>query len=110
MRFQIPIFFIASILSFYVEVVRASVSEKEVASVALCRNSNVVRTLRVQVDKEGNACETVYTKAGQDRVIGQGRFTRTCSGFKENVKDNLEKAGWRCQEINRFGFASGVSD
>ena len=50
------------------------------------------RTLRVQVDKEGNACETVYTKAGQDRVIGQIRFYSNLFWFKENVKDNLEKA------------------
>lgn len=62
----------------------------------ICKNLKNIRTLRLE--KTQGECRTIYTKAGKDRVIGQGQFEESCFKFLSNVKSNLEKAGWNCKE------------
>lgn len=67
----------------------------------MCSNKNVVRTIRVDWDKEQATCYTTYTKRGQDRVIGNGKFFESCVQFLTNVQKNLEGAGWSCKDISQ---------
>lgn len=62
----------------------------------LCKNQKIVRTLRIE--KESGKCQTVYTKNGQDQVIGSGLNPNSCQKFLTDVQGNLEKAGWKCRE------------
>lgn len=64
----------------------------------LCRNRKIVRRLQVIEQKNGE-CRTIYSKAGQDREIGNGKYKGTCLRFLKNVRRNLEKAGWSCRDI-----------
>lgn len=64
----------------------------------LCQNGSIVRTVRIELDEQG--CKTVYTKNGEDNVIGSGQFAISCTGFLNNVQKNLESAGWKCKNIS----------
>lgn len=66
----------------------------------MCNNKSIVRTIRVEWDKDQSSCETTYTKAGIDKVIGNGKFYDSCVKFLSNVQGNLEKAGWSCKDIS----------
>ena len=66
----------------------------------MCKNRKIVRTLRVQSGQAGG-CQTVYTKAGVDRIIGNGINKNSCFKFMDNVRGNLGKAGWACKDISR---------
>ncbi|MFK8139019.1 MAG: hypothetical protein AB8E15_11715 [Bdellovibrionales bacterium] len=68
-------------------------------SYVMCRNAKIVRTIRVDWDSGLEQCNTIYTKAGKDRVIGEGKFLESCVGFSTNVQANLEKAGWNCKNM-----------
>lgn len=75
----------------------AEAAVKENKAFVLCKNNNIVRTIRVSENNDG--CETVYTKAGVDRVVGSGRHTQSCLQFQNNIKNNLEEAAWTCREV-----------
>jgi hypothetical protein len=62
----------------------------------ICKNQKTVRTLRI--DKVAGKCQTVYTKNGQDQVIGSGMNPSSCKKFLEDVSENLTKSGWKCRE------------
>ena len=64
----------------------------------LCRLNQSVRTIMVQVDKEGS-CSTTYTKNGVDQNVGSGRNLSSCMSFLNNIKDNLEKSNWQCRQV-----------
>ena len=68
----------------------------------LCKNKKVVRTIRIE--KAGDECKTIYTKAGQDKDVGGGKFAGSCDKIVENIKGNLEKAGWTCKPVAAAGI------
>lgn len=67
----------------------------------MCRNKQIVRTIRAEWHKSTDSCNTLYTKNGKDRSVGTGRFFDSCVKFLENVQGNLEKAGWKCRDISK---------
>lgn len=71
----------------------------------MCRNSQIVRTIRVEWNKESASCETLYTKNGVDRSVGNGKFFGSCVKFLTNVQANLEKAGWKCKDISKASIS-----
>ena len=76
----------------------------------LCKNAKHVRTLRINREAENGHCKTLYTKAGVDRVVGQGQSIYTCQHFLKNVRTNLEKAQWKCEEINQVRIYRGMKE
>ena len=67
----------------------------------LCRNKKIVRTLRtIPPASEGANCSSIYTKNGVDKEVGSGRSYASCVNIVENIKTNLEKAGWTCKDIS----------
>ena len=76
-----------------------SEGEQPVAFV-LCRNQDTVRTIRIR-NSESGRCETLYSKGGQDRVVGFGQAEQSCSQFLENIRDNLQDANWSCRQVDR---------
>ncbi len=67
----------------------------------MCRNRNIIRTVRVLSLKEG--CQTLYSKNGEERVMGAGRNAGSCEGFLRNIQGNLESAGWTCRDVSQSG-------
>jgi hypothetical protein len=74
----------------------ASIQESE--SLVVCKNNRVVRTIRVNNEKDGS-CRTIYTKFGVDRVVGNAKYKTSCLQFLNNIKTNLEGASWSCREV-----------
>ena len=68
----------------------------------LCKNKKVVRTIRIE--KTGDECRIIYTKAGLDKNVGGGKFAGSCDKIVENIKGNLEKAGWTCKPVAAAGI------
>ncbi len=69
-------------------------------NMVLCKNKSFVRTIRVEDNKAQNLCETKYTKQGIDKTIGSAMQKESCIKILENVKTNLEGAGWKCKDIS----------
>ncbi len=68
------------------------------ASIIMCKNKKIVRTLRIMQMEADSKCVTLYSKGGNDKIVGSGRSMSTCTTVTENIKGNLEKAGWKCKE------------
>ena len=66
-----------------------------------CKNRNIVRTIRVEMNSSTGECVTQYTKAGKDRLVGSGRHFSSCLSFLENIQQNLEAANWKCRDVSR---------
>lgn len=63
----------------------------------LCRLGKEVRTLRIE--KGPGTCKAIYTKSGIDKQIGASAMSAEgCTGIVGGVRENLEKAGWKCKE------------
>lgn len=71
----------------------------------MCRNKQIVRTIRVEWNKDTSSCQTWYTKSGVDRSVGNGKFFESCVNFLNNVQGNLEKAGWKCKDISKASIS-----
>ncbi len=69
----------------------------------MCRSQKVVRTIRVVADEEG--CQTVYTKAGIDRIVGNAKSRNSCVDVMKNIRGNLEGASWKCKDISTATFS-----
>jgi hypothetical protein len=63
----------------------------------MCRNNKIVRTVRV-IQKD-NECVTIYTKLGVDKDVGGGKNPSSCTKIVSNIRENLEKAGWKCRVV-----------
>lgn len=70
----------------------------EQLSYVMCKSQKTVRTIRVTSSNE--VCQTVYTKAGVDRIVSSGKSRQSCIGVMKNIRDNLEDAAWRCKDIS----------
>lgn len=73
----------------------------------LCQHSKNVRTVRVHLDKP-DLCVTYYSKYGKEKQIGSGRNLSSCLNFLQNVKNNLEKSGWKCRDISGTTISSAA--
>lgn len=71
----------------------------------ICSNKKIIRTIRIDV-LEDKTCQTNYTKAGVDKVVGSGAHYESCVRFLGNVKTNLEGAGWNCRKVNSVTMTS----
>ncbi|MCB0356467.1 MAG: hypothetical protein KDD40_05640 [Bdellovibrionales bacterium] len=71
----------------------------------ICSNRKLVRSLRVEV-LEDKTCRTMYSKGGRDKTIGSGIHLESCVNFLNNVKGNLESAGWSCRKIDKVNISS----
>jgi len=76
----------------------------EASKFIMCRSQKIVRTIRIE--KVSDGCETVYTKAGVDRVVGSGRHQESCESVLNNIRRNLEDAHWNCREVD----SAAISD
>ena len=70
----------------------------EQSSYWLCQLNQVVRSIRVDRQQNGN-CVTVYTKEGLDEVVGRSSTVKTCEDVADNIYKNLLKASWQCKDI-----------
>lgn len=66
----------------------------------MCKNQNIVRTIRVEREAEEKVCITTYTKNGEDKEVGRVQNSSSCTMFAENIRGNLEKAGWKCRDVS----------
>ena len=80
----------------------------EATKYVLCRNpkEKIVRTLEIQKKKKAPGCETVYTKEGVSKVVGNGQNMAGCEMIHTNIQNNLEKAGWKCKDISSSAVVS----
>lgn len=74
----------------------------------ICKNKKMVRTLRV-LKKSNGGCSATYTKEGVDQTVGNSWAVERCSRIIINIKDNLEKAAWKCKDISEARVSSSES-
>jgi len=65
----------------------------------LCKHRKEVRTIRVHIDDKG-ICATLYSKEGEEKLVGKGRNHESCLNFLNSIKSNLEKSNWNCRDIS----------
>lgn len=71
----------------------------------LCKGRKEVRTIRVHINDKG-ICSTVYTKLGEEKVVGSGRNHESCMNFLNSIKSNLEKSNYTCRDISDTSITS----
>lgn len=64
----------------------------------LCKLRKQVRTIRVHIDNK-NICSTLYSKDGEEKLVGSGKNHDSCMNFLTSIKANLEKSNWACRDI-----------
>ena len=64
----------------------------------MCKNRKEVRTIRVHVNS--GICSTLYSKLGEEKVVGSGKNQESFVNFLNNIKTNLEKSNWSCRDIS----------
>ena len=72
----------------------------------LCKNMKAVRSIRVDSDPTDKKCVVYYTKLGVDKGVGRGQNISSCNQIVDNIKDNLEKAKWKCKEFGNYDMTS----
>jgi len=75
------------------------------ATYLICKNKAVVRTLRVS-KKANGGCLATYTKDGVDQVVGNSWTIEKCAKVIGNIRENLEKANWKCKDISEARVSS----
>lgn len=65
----------------------------------MCKNKTVVRTVRIS-KKSSGGCQTTYTKEGIDQIVSESWIQDRCEKVLNNIKENLEKASWKCKDIS----------
>lgn len=73
------------------------------SQLVLCKNKNVVRTVRLEKTQEANQpkCIVTYTKEGVDQVVGSSSSSERCEEILENIQGNLAKASWTCKRVSQ---------
>jgi len=84
-------------------------SAKDDANYIMCRNNKTVRTIRVEKD-DSKECVAVYTKAGIDKEVGRGQNMFSCVKIVENIRENLDKAGWKCKDLTNVSITAISED
>ena len=97
--------FMALFFAFLCALPISLMAEVEPYEYFLCSNKNFVRSLRIDIEAD-KSCKTQYSKGGVDRVIGSGIHLESCQRFLNNVKENLEGAGWNCKKLESVTMSS----
>jgi hypothetical protein len=81
--------------------VKKAAKEVKAAAIAVsaskveCKNGGDARVLEVRAKDKG--CETAYTKAGQENIVGSSQSgTAHCEGIVTRIKDKLAASGFTC--------------
>ena len=104
---KIKIFVAVALIFSVVPVFAEQVVEVQNKAYWLCKNRKEVRTIRVQINKEG-ICSTYYSKLGSEKSVGSGQNQESCMGFLNNIKTNLEKSSWTCRDISSTRITASV--
>jgi hypothetical protein len=75
----------------------------------MCKLGGSVRTIRVDVSKNG-ACKATYTKEGIDQVVAKSGTDDVCRNVMKNIKENLSKANWKCRDISSARVSSTLTE
>lgn len=77
------------------ETKNAATTDAASSSKVECKNGGDTRVLEVRGKDKG--CETAYTKAGQENVVGSSQNgTAHCEGIMNRIKDKLAASGFTC--------------
>jgi hypothetical protein len=80
------------------------------ATYLICKNRAVVRTLRVSQQGKGGGCVATYTKDGVDQIVGHSWAIERCAKVIGNIRENLEKAKWKCKDISEARVSSSEGE
>jgi hypothetical protein len=69
---------------------------------SICKQNKIVRTLRSMGPEGDDGCRAFYGKNGNETQVGQGKFGETCVKIVQNIRTNLEAAGWKCKDIKQY--------
>jgi len=72
--------------------------DKDKSTYVICRNDKLVRTIRVDLKK--GVCKAIYTKNGQDDIVGRSGAPDICYSVVNKIRTNLEKTVWKCKDVN----------
>ena len=78
--------------------VQTGFAQKGPELLVLCRSAKVVRTLRIERTRN-QSCQSIYTKAGVDKNIGNSVKIENCLEYLNKIRIILEKANWSCKDI-----------
>ncbi len=81
-------------------------TQKEITYL-ICKHQSAVRTLRVQ-NRDNGSCFTTYTKSGVDQIVSSSKENQTCFKVLSNIRENLEKASWKCKDISEARVSSAL--
>lgn len=76
------------------------------ADYMMCKNGEVVRTIRIEKNK--GICHTTYTKEGVGITVGKSGAESGCRRVFERIRGNLEKANWKCKDITQSRVSSSI--
>jgi hypothetical protein len=74
-------------------------TEEKASAFVLCKSKKDVRTIRVLAEPGGSGCTTMYTKAGQDKIVSGSRYLGSCKSVLKSIRANLEAASWNCRTV-----------
>ena len=99
MRYLLPALF----SFFLISIVSDEAFAKE--QFVICKQSKFVRTIRSVVsDNSDQGCVAYYSRDGQEKIVGEGKFSETCKKIVGNVRTNLEAANWSCRDVTNSSF------
>lgn len=64
----------------------------------ICKNEKSVRTLRTDRTANGG-CQAIYTKQGQDQIVGASQRSPHCDSVLEGIRKTLEASIWKCRDV-----------
>jgi hypothetical protein len=76
---------------------KAAIARQE--QFVICKQSKHVRTIRSMTEDKQQGCVAYYSRDGQEKEVGQGKFNETCTKIVDNVRTNLEAANWTCKDV-----------
>ena len=100
---------ILAILTLILSPLTLEADSEKILSYFMCKNAEIVRTIRV-IETSSKGCQTLYTKAGEDRVVGWGQSLYSCNKIRDNIKGNLEEYDWQCKDVSQGAQVSYFED
>lgn len=76
---------------------RAIASETKKEVFYKCTREKEMRWMRINFLKNGK-CKTTYSKSGNATEVATAKSYKNCEDILNNVKINLEKGGFKCEE------------
>ena len=98
--------FAAFVVSFVLVGQDAQAEDITKSKYTICKNGNVVRTIRVQLN--GLSCKAIYTKEGSDQVVGKSGTPDICYDVANKIRENLVIGNWKCKDISETRVSSST--